>query len=155
MSKFTRKLTSSVAPVINTPGVWTVNERTQNSTSLVITSIVVCDSGYNELDDTAIGTSAGNILAAGSSNTIIGHDAGSNVTTGDSNICIGRSATTSAAGTSNEIVIGSTTYFAGTPTGITYYATATAGTIALPALSLGFIRILLNGAYVKIPVYGN
>jgi hypothetical protein len=65
MSKFTRKLTSSVAPVVNTPGVWTVNERTQNSTALVITSIVVCDSGYNELDDTAVGTTGGYLKIKG------------------------------------------------------------------------------------------
>ena len=65
MSKFTRKLTSSVAPIVNTPGVWTVNERTQNSTALVITSIVVCDSGYNELDDTAVGTSGGYLKIKG------------------------------------------------------------------------------------------
>ena len=65
MSKFTRKLISSVAPIVNTPGVWTVNERTQNSTALVITSIVVCDSGYNELDDTAVGTSGGYLKIKG------------------------------------------------------------------------------------------
>ena len=65
MSKFTRKLTSSVAPIVNTPGVWTVNERTQNSTALVITSIVVCGSGYNELDDTAVGTSGGYLKIKG------------------------------------------------------------------------------------------
>ena len=65
MSKFTRKLTSSVAPVVDTPGIWGVNERTQNSTALVITSIVVCDSGYNELDDTAVGTSGGYLKIKG------------------------------------------------------------------------------------------
>ena len=65
MSKFTRKLTSSVAPIVNTPGVWTVNERTQNSTALVITSIVVCDTSYNELDDTAVGTSGGYLKIKG------------------------------------------------------------------------------------------
>ena len=65
MSKFTRKLTSSVAPIVNTPGVWTVNERTQNATALVITSIVVCDSGYNELDDTAVGTTGGYLKIKG------------------------------------------------------------------------------------------
>ena len=65
MSKFRKKLISSVEPAANTAGVYNAVEQLQNSTALVITSIVVCDASYNELDDTAVGTSGGYLKIKG------------------------------------------------------------------------------------------
>jgi hypothetical protein len=57
---------------------------------------------------------------------------------------------------SSELCIGSPTYFVATNgAATTYFPTASAGAVALPAACLGFIRINLNSSFVKIPVYGN
>ena len=63
----------------------------------------------------------------------------------------------SAVGISNELSIGSASagqYVATNGGATTYFATATAGAVVL-GLAQGFIRINLNGTFVKIPVYGN
>jgi len=105
--------------------------------------------------NTAVGYGAGFLVTSGASNTLIGTDAGNTLTIGHSNIVIGRGAVTGGAATTNELSIGSATYFVGTNgAAATYYATATAGAVVLGAAQ-GFIRILLNGTFVKIPVYGN
>jgi hypothetical protein len=109
--------------------------------------------GFN----TCVGRSAGSALLGGSDNTFIGNTAGSTTTTGTQNICIGSNSTMSAAGISNELSIGSAfggQYVATNGGAATYFPTATAGAVVL-ASALGFIRINLNGTFVKIPVYGN
>ena len=104
----------------------------------------------------AIGSGAGPSLLSGANNTFIGTDAGSGVTTGSSNICIGRSATASGIGNSNDLAIGSATYFvASNGAATTYFTTATATSTGVLPATCGFIRILLNGTFVKIPVYAN
>ncbi len=107
------------------------------------------------IQSTAVGRSA-LLLTTGSNNTAFGSSAGSNITTGTNNICIGVSANASAASNSNELVIGSSTSFVATAGGATtYYTTASAlSTGSLPP-NCGFIRVYLNGSFVKIPVYGN
>jgi hypothetical protein len=102
--------------------------------------------------NTGIGTSSLASLTSGSSNTALGTNAGSNVTTGSSNIAIGRDALISGVGVTNELSIGSAAYYVATNGGATtYFATATAGAVALPAASLGFIRINLNGTLRQDP----
>jgi hypothetical protein len=49
---------------------------------------------------------------------------------------------------------GTTAYVATNGAAATYFPTATVGAVVLGS-ALGFIRILLNGTFVKIPVYGN
>ena len=102
-----------------------------------------------------VGQGSGYVVTSGTSNAFIGTDAGSVTTTGSSNICIGRSAVT-AATDSNVIAIGSSTYFVGTNGAAnTYYATATAGAVALPAAAVGFWRVSINGTFRKIAVYAD
>jgi hypothetical protein len=104
----------------------------------------------------AVGASTGAALTTGATNTFIGHASGAVVQTGSSNICIGSNSQVSGIAISNELVIGSNGQFVATNgAAATYFATATAGAVALPVASLGFIRINLNGSFVKIPVYGN
>jgi hypothetical protein len=119
--------------------------------------------GYNAMglavvtsgDNTCIGDNAGANIAGGGTNTCIGSAAGSNIVGGGSNICIGVNAATSAAGNSNELSIGSSVqYVATNGAAATYFATATAGAV-IAGNPQGFIRIRLNGTFVKIPVYGN
>ena len=115
-------------------------------------SSAITTGGFN----TAIGYSAGNNITTGTSNTLIGVDAGNGIGGGTQNICIGRAANLSSGAASNELVLGSSTYYVATNGGpTTYFATATAGAVALPAAALGFIRIYLNGTNVKLAVYGN
>jgi hypothetical protein len=105
--------------------------------------------------NTSIGSDSGAALLGGSSNTLLGVAAGNTITTGSSNICIGRAAITSSATVSNELVLGSATQFVATNgAAATYFPTATAGAV-VPGNCQGFIRIYLNGTFVKIPVYGN
>jgi hypothetical protein len=107
--------------------------------------------GYN----TAIGITAGPSLTSGSFNTFIGQSSGTNLLTGSSNIAIGAGSTISASNASNQLSIGSAARYVGTNTNATdYFPTATTGAVAL-GLAFGFIRIYLNGSFVKIPVYGN
>lgn len=132
-------------------GAGLVNTASDN-VAIGINSLGLNTTGTNQ---TAVGRQALNV-ATGSNNTAFGSGAGSNITSGTNNICIGVSANVSGATNSNELVIGSNTSFVATMgAATTYYNTATAGAVALPAASLGFIRIYLNGSFVKIPVYGN
>ena len=103
-----------------------------------------------------IGSGAGTNISSGGSNLLIGADSGNNLTSGNQNICIGRAANISSGTGTNEFALGSNTYYVATNGGpTTYFNTATAlSTGVLPA-TCGFIRIYLNGATVKIPVYGN
>ena len=79
-----------------------------------------------------------------------------NITTGTNNICIGVSSNASAAGVNNELVIGSSTSFVATNGGATtYFTTASALSSGSLPVNCGFIRVYLNGSFVKIPVYGN
>ena len=118
--------------------------------------------GYNSMGsaivtggfNTAIGTSTGGNITSGTSNTFIGTDAGSGINIGASNICIGRSATTGGPGTVNELCIGSGTYFVGTNgAATTYFPAGAVGAVAAPAFVLGFIKVRLNGALLKLAVY--
>lgn len=105
--------------------------------------------------NTSIGSDSGAALLGGSSNTLLGVAAGNNITNGSSNICIGRAAITSGVAAANELVLGSATQFVATNGAAnTYFTTATAGAI-VPTNFTGYIRIYLNGTYVKIPIYGN
>jgi hypothetical protein len=104
--------------------------------------------------NTAFGGSAGVAVSTGSYNTFTGYNAGYLITTGASNIAIGVDA--SPANGSNQLAIGSSARFVATNGGATtYYTTATAlSTGTLPA-TCGFIRVYLNGSWVKIPVYAD
>jgi hypothetical protein len=103
-----------------------------------------------------IGSGSGTNIVAGSSNTLIGTDAGNGLGAGTQNICIGRAANTPLGASVNELVLGSATYYVATNGGpTTYFAAGAAGGVAVPVTCSGFIRIYLNGTYVKIPVYPN
>ena len=108
--------------------------------------------GFN----TCVGWNSGNVITSGTSNVCIGAGAGSsNPQNGSSNICIGRDANGSGPATTNELSLGSATYYVATNgAAATYFPTATAGAVVL-GNALGFMRIYLNGTFVKIPVYGN
>ena len=107
--------------------------------------------GFN----TAIGTSAGNSLTSGINNTLIGNNAAANLTIGNANICIGMNATVNVVSDSNTLAIGSSGQFVATNGGATtYYATATAGAI-VPLSFVGYMRIRLNGTFVKVPIYND
>jgi hypothetical protein len=68
---------------------------------------------------------------------------------------MGRDSQTLVNSDGNQLVLGSASYYVATNGfATTYFPTATAGAVVLGS-ALGFIRILLNGTYVKIPVYGN
>lgn len=104
----------------------------------------------------AIGAFACSSLTTGTNNVAIGYNACANTTTGSSNICIGRATATEAVNSNNQLVIGSSTYFVGTNGAAnTYYATATAGAVALPAAAVGFWRVIINGTPRKIAVYAD
>ena len=106
-------------------------------------------------NNVALGTSALFTASTVSDTVAVGSGAGSNLTTGSSNICLGSASQGSAATVSNELSIGSAASFVGTNgAAATYFATATAGAVVL-GNAVGFIRINLNGTFVKIPVYGN
>lgn len=97
-----------------------------------------------------IGRQAGNQLTSGSDNVLVGTQAGDSITTGSSNIVIGcgAGADVAAAGDSNQLVLGDATNYVATNGGATtYYATAGA--------SLGYMRVRLNGTYVKIEVFAD
>jgi len=105
--------------------------------------------------NTSVGASSGNALTSGTANTILGFQAGQLVSTGSSNIAIGTASSFSAFGISNELVLGSAVNFVATNgAAATYFPTATAGAV-VAGNPTGFIRIYLNGTFVKIPVYGN
>ena len=107
--------------------------------------------GFN----TAIGDSAGTSLTTGINNTLIGYNTGANITIGNANICLGMNATCNAISDSNTLAIGSSGQFVATNGGATtYYATATAGAI-VPTNFGGYIRIRLNGTFVKVPIYND
>lgn len=103
----------------------------------------------------AIGTNALN-MCAGSGNTAIGQSAGSSATSAVDNIIIGRNAQLAVATDDNQLVIGSSgAWVATNGAAATYYTAATAlSTGTLPA-TCGFIRVYLNGSWVKIPVYAD
>lgn len=107
-------------------------------------------------NNSAFGTQAGVSLTSGSSNVLLGWGAGNTLTTGSQNICIGVSATPAAATNSNTLVIGSSANWVATQgAATTYFTTATAlSTGTLPA-TCGFMRVYLNGSWVKIPVYAD
>lgn len=108
------------------------------------------------INNTCIGTYAGAGITTGGGNVFLGYDVCSTTNVGASNIGIGSGVRSSATSISNELAIGSNAAYVATNAGpTTYYATATAGAVALPVASLGFIRIYLNGAFVKLAVYGN
>ena len=95
-----------------------------------------------------VGRQAGNQLTSGSDNVLLGNQAGDSITTGNSNIVIGSGADVAAAGDSNQFVLGDATNYVATNGGATtYYATAGA--------SLGYIRVRLNGTFVKIQVFAD
>lgn len=107
-------------------------------------------------NNTAVGYQAGTAITTGNSNVCVGWGAGNTLTTGSQNICIGVGATTAAVNNSNTLVIGSSGNWVATQgAATTYYNTATAlSTGTLPA-TCGFIRVYLNGSWVKIPVYAD
>lgn len=133
-------------------GIGASNANTSNdNVAIGINALALNTSGTGQ---TAVGRQALN-AATGSNNTAFGSNAGANITSGTSNICIGVSSDTSSATVSNELVIGSSAQFVATNgAAATYFATATAGAV-VPGNCQGFIRIRLNGSFVKIPVYGN
>ena len=134
-------------------GFQAINTGTGGSNNVAVgVSALLAGGGGN--NSTAVGNNA--LLAStNGANTALGSGAGANITTGINNICIGVSASASAAGISNELSIGSSGNFVATNgAAATYFATATAGAV-VPGNCQGFIRILLNGTFVKIPVYGN
>jgi hypothetical protein len=92
----------------------------------------------------------------GSDNVAIGQAAGNLATSANNNIIIGRNAQLAAATDDNQLVLGSAgTWVATNGAAATYYTTATAlSTGTLPA-TCGFIRVYLNGSWVKIPVYAD
>ena len=66
MSKFLKKLISTVSPTANSSGMYSASEQLQNLSALTITSVVVCsDLSGTELDDTAVSTSGGFIKLKG------------------------------------------------------------------------------------------
>lgn len=105
--------------------------------------------------NTAIGRGSLTSVVSTDSNIALGRDAGYN-STGASNIFIGRLSAAAAAADNNKLVIGSASYWVATDgAAATYYTTATAvSTGTLPA-TCGFMRVLLNGTWVKIPVYAD
>lgn len=106
--------------------------------------------------NTAVGSTALYALTTGANNTAVGLDAGNNITTGSANICLGRASATAAPTDSNQLVIGSAGQFVATNGGATtWYTTATAQSTGVLPATCGFIRVRLNGTYVKIPVYAD
>ena len=66
MSKFLKKLISTVSPTANSSGMYSASEQLQNLSALTITSVVICsDLSGTELDDTAVSTSGGFIKLKG------------------------------------------------------------------------------------------
>ena len=65
MSKSRKRLISANEPLATVAGIRTPIEQLQDSNALVISSVVVCNSSYNELDDTAVGTSGGYLKIKG------------------------------------------------------------------------------------------
>ncbi len=104
----------------------------------------------------AIGANALSVLTLGAGNTSLGVSSGSNITTGSNNILLGANAITVTATASNQLVIGSSGNYVATNGGATtWYTTATAQSSGVLPATCGFIRVLLNGTYVKIPVYAD
>jgi hypothetical protein len=124
-----------------------------NSNTAVGAQALVTNQTGNE--NVAVGSFALQ-LATADKNIGIGHNAAANLTTGTSNIVIGITAPSPAVGTSNMLALGSSTNWVATNgAAATYYNTATAlSTGTLPA-TCGFIRVYLNGSWVKIPVYAD
>ena len=123
-----------------------------NNTAVGVSALYA---GGAATSNTAIGFNS-LLNATGSNNTALGSDSFSNVGTGTNNIGLGVGCRVSASTVSNELSIGSSAQFVATNGGATtYFPTASAGAVALPAACLGFIRIYLNASFVKIPVYGN
>ena len=123
-----------------------------NNTAMGVSALYA---GGAATSNTAIGFNS-LLNATGSNNTALGSDSFSNVGTGTNNIGLGVGCRVSASNVNNELSIGSSAQFVATNGGATtYFPTASAGAVALPAACLGFIRIYLNASFVKIPVYGN
>ena len=124
-----------------------------NSNTAVGAQALVTNQTGNE--NVAVGSFALQ-LATADKNIAIGHNAAANLTTGTSNIVIGTTAPSPAVGTSNMLALGSSANWVATNgAAATYYTTATAlSTGTLPA-TCGFIRVYLNGSWVKIPVYAD
>ena len=123
-----------------------------------------------DMDNVAIGWTAGDAVTTGQYNTIIGSDSGSTITTGDNNVLIGRRADTAAATNDNCIVIGggatglgSNTTTIGTSStvkaeikGLRSKVTATPSNTTLTAndSSETFVFSDANGAIITLPDSG-